>query len=431
MKQRTDELRGKKLLILGGMELHSELVKTARRLGVETYVTDYLPHDKAPAKLLADHAWDLDVTDVDAIVTRCSEEKIDGVINMYYNSCQLPHQVICERLGLPCFGTKEQYEIFTDKKRFLETCVQYGLDIIPQYREDDFAFDNPEISYPIYVKPSDSRGSRGQSICRSYAEVAPAIEKARAESASGGVVIERFMENAADMQLSLIVIDGKVYVEMVADKYNGSVEENFFSDCICGISPSQRHTNLPVEVYRKIERMLGELGVRNTPIFLQGFLDKDKFRVYDPALRLPASFYEKLLRNKTGVDVYEAMVAFALTGSFPDSLRRLESFYNIKEWFGIGLFIYLRPGTITQITGMGQLRDRKDMAAVEQRFVKGDRIDGWTYDFRQCFCAFVLVERNTERAETAIREVYETLQVLDENGEDMKIAVFDTARLRE
>lgn len=431
MEKKTNDLAGKKLLILGGSNLHCELVNTARKLGVETYVTDYYPIEKSPAKRIADHAWDLNVTDVDAIAERCREEKIDGVINMYYDSCQRPYQAICERLGLPCFGTREQYEIFTDKKRFLETCVKYGMDIIPQYREEDFAFDNPAIEYPVYVKPADSRGSRGQSICRCYAEVEPAIEKARCESRNGRVVIERFMENALDMQLSCFMIDGKLYIEMLADKYNGSIEENFFSDCICGIAPSQRHNSLPTDVYGKIERMLRELGIRNAPIFLQGFLDKDKFRVYDPALRLPGSFYEKLLRNKTGVDVYEATVTFALTGRFPDSLRRLESFYNIKEWFGIGLFIYLRPGTITKIIGMDLLRERKDMAAMEQHFAEGDRIGGWTYDYTQCFCALVLVKRHTENAGATIREIYETLQVLDDNGEDMKIALFDPEKLRD
>lgn len=51
-------LNGKKLLILGGANLHCDLVIAAKNLGVETFVTDYLPIDKAPAKQLADHFWD-------------------------------------------------------------------------------------------------------------------------------------------------------------------------------------------------------------------------------------------------------------------------------------------------------------------------------------------------------------------------------------
>ena len=96
MENQMKVLNGKKLLILGGANLHCDLVIAAKNLGVETFVTDYLPIDKAPAKQLADHFWDLDVTDVDAIVERCRIEHIDGVMNMYYDPCQLPYQRICE-----------------------------------------------------------------------------------------------------------------------------------------------------------------------------------------------------------------------------------------------------------------------------------------------------------------------------------------------
>lgn len=235
MEQKTDSLAGKKLLILGGAVLHCELINTAKRLGVETYVTDYLPADRSPAKQIADHAWDLNITAVDAIVERCCEEKIDGVLNLYYDPCQRPYQAICEKLGLPCFGNKEQFEIFTDKKRFLKTCVKYGLDIIPQYQEADFEFDNPAIEYPVYVKPSDSRASRGQSVCRCYAEAAPAIEKARCESRNGEVVIERFLSDALNMQLTLLMVDGQLHIENMIEEYKG--EKGFSSVSICSLAP--------------------------------------------------------------------------------------------------------------------------------------------------------------------------------------------------
>lgn len=107
MQEKTENLKGKKLLILGGAHLHCGLVKTAKDLGIETFVTDNLPIGISPARQLADHAWELNVTDVDTIVERCRQEHIDGVINIYFNFCQIPYQQICERLGLPCFGDRK------------------------------------------------------------------------------------------------------------------------------------------------------------------------------------------------------------------------------------------------------------------------------------------------------------------------------------
>ncbi len=118
MEQKTDSLAGKKLLILGGAVLHCELINTAKRLGVETYVTDYLPADRSPAKQIADHAWDLNITAVDAIVERCREEKIDGVLNLYYDPCQRPYQAICESWACPALETKNSLRSLPTRSAF-------------------------------------------------------------------------------------------------------------------------------------------------------------------------------------------------------------------------------------------------------------------------------------------------------------------------
>ena len=39
MQQNCENLIGKKLLVIGGAFLHLDLVKAAKRMGVETYVT--------------------------------------------------------------------------------------------------------------------------------------------------------------------------------------------------------------------------------------------------------------------------------------------------------------------------------------------------------------------------------------------------------
>lgn len=431
MQKNLKDLTGKKLLIMGGAFLHRDLVIAAKRLGVETYVTDYLPLERAPAKQIADHAWNLNITEYDALEERCRREHIDGVVNMYYNPCQRPVQVLCERLGLPCFGTREQYEIFTDKKLFLATCAKYGVDIIPQYRESDFAFDNPDIEYPVYIKPSDSRASRGQSICRSYAEVGPAIALARSESTSGDIVIERFMENAQDIQLTLLLIDGKLHAEFIADKHDGNADEDLAGIVICGIAPSRYTDSVIANALPGIEHMLQAIGLKNAVVFLQAFVDGDKLRVYDPSLRFPATQYELLAREAVGLDLHEAMVRFALTGQFPDALRGIDRLQSLEGTIGVLMFIYIRPGTIAHIIGLDDVCRREDLLGIECLHAAGERLESWTHDYRQCIFSLMLRSRDLEEAEKTIQDVYKTLHVLDENGDDMIIARFDTAKLRE
>lgn len=45
-------------------------------------------------------------------------------------------------------------------------CIENGVGTIKEYQEND-----QDIEFPVFVKPVDSRGSRGQSVCYNYEEL--------------------------------------------------------------------------------------------------------------------------------------------------------------------------------------------------------------------------------------------------------------------
>lgn len=159
------DLKGKKLLVLAGAHQHCKIVRAAHKLGVKVIVTDYL--EDSPAKKLADKSYMYNITDIDEIVNMCKEEHVDGIISGYIDPCQRPYYEICDKLGLPCYGTEKEFFNLTDKHAFKKMCMENDVDIIPEYPEDEF-LDGKEpinVEYPLFVKPVDSRGSRGQSVC--------------------------------------------------------------------------------------------------------------------------------------------------------------------------------------------------------------------------------------------------------------------------
>jgi len=92
---------GKRLLILGSSRLSCEIVRKARKMGVDVIVTDWYPIEKAPAKQIANKSYDVSTTDIDAIVKLIYDEGIDGVLTGFTDSA-LPHYAqICSRLNLP------------------------------------------------------------------------------------------------------------------------------------------------------------------------------------------------------------------------------------------------------------------------------------------------------------------------------------------
>lgn len=420
----------KKLLILGGAALHCGVIETARSMGIETYVTDYLSPEDSPGKRIADHNWDYDVLDCDSIVSRCREEGIEGVLNVYIDPCQLPYQEICGKLGLPCFATPAQYDVFTDKKRFLNACRENGVDIIQQYSESDFTREDPEIPYPLYVKPSDSRGSRGQAVCRSYHEVRDAIAAAKKESGNGEVVIERFMEGFQDIQLTYFVIDGEPHLYCVADKYNGTAEEGYQGSVTAGICPSFNQGSILSDAHPKICAMLRKLGLKNTPVFIQGFLEGGILRVYDPALRLPGFLYEHNLRKATGLDVYRSLINFAFTGSFLPELKEVESKRNMSGKLSVNVWVFIRAGRITEVRGIDELGRDPAVTRIDERYRPGSVIEDWR-DIRNNYCEIAMVCDDVEEAKCMIRRIYDTIHITDGQGEDMKIVFFDADRLDE
>ena len=303
----------KKLLILAGADVHVKIVKAAKELGVYTIVTDYLDIEDSPAKQIADEYWDLNITDIDKIVTKCKEEKVNGVLAFCIDPAQIPYQKICERLNLPCYGTREQFNILTDKRLFKDFCVSCGVGIIPEYSITDIEEGN--VKYPVLVKPTISRGSRGQTICYSKEEVKAAILTASKESKDGKVLIERFMQNVQDMAFAYMVVDGEPYLLKIGDRYLGAREDNLNRQQMATVIPSKHTEEYLIKSDPRIKEMIRKLGITFGAVFLQGFYENGQEYMYDPGLRFPGSDFDLVLKQVTGFDSMKAFVQFALTGN--------------------------------------------------------------------------------------------------------------------
>ena len=131
------DFSGKKLLILAGADVHRKVVSAAKEKGAYVIVTDCLALQRSPAKQMADDYWDLDINDIEAIVAKCKESQVDGVLNYAIEPASKPYCEICSKLNLPCYGTLEQFEIMMDKRLFKDFCIKNGVDVIPEYSISD------------------------------------------------------------------------------------------------------------------------------------------------------------------------------------------------------------------------------------------------------------------------------------------------------
>ena len=190
-------------------------------MGVHTIVADYL--ENSSAKKIASESVMLSITDIDELERFCREQNVDVVLRMCIDPAQRPYNELCERLGLPCYGTKEQFFIMTDKHAFKDFCLKCGVDVIPEYTVEDVKSGKAE--FPIMIKPVDSRGSRGQTVIYDAEGLDAAIEFAKNDSSNGEVMIEKFMGGKQDFSMTYFVVNGKPYLTRTCDRFLGKEEE--------------------------------------------------------------------------------------------------------------------------------------------------------------------------------------------------------------
>jgi hypothetical protein len=414
------DLTGKRLLILAGAGIHSKVVHAAKEMGIYTIVTDYL--ENSPAKLIADEAWMLNITDVDGIVEKCKEVGVDGVLNFCIDPAQWPYLEVCERLGLPCYATREQLEILTDKVKFKDYCVAHNVDVIPEYSIKDIISDKAE--YPLFIKPSINRGSRGQYICYSKNEALEAYPKSAAESADGKAICEKYMVGKQDLGTAFYVINGEPYLVKFGDRFLGKEEDGLNKQVMCTRLPSPFAPIFEAKVSDRVKTMIKSMGIKFGPVFLQGFIDGDTVRYYDPARRMPGGDYDLILKKATGFDTVKTLIHFALTGDNTVCYGEPKNSYLLNGGMGLLFTISVRPGKISKVEGLDKMLKHPNVVYGRQ-IIQQKTVIPASGDIKQRVAAIGAFIPQGMSPKKFVEEVYATYHVYDENGEDMIVSRVD------
>ena len=345
-----NNLIGKRLLILGGMRFSCEIVKTARAMGIYTLVADYNKIEDSPAKQIADEAVDVSVIDVDAVVKYVKRNSIDGVF-VGFNDMLLPYYAeICEKCGLPCYGTKEQFETLIAKDQYKALCRQFDVPTIPEYDIND-----TNIKFPVLIKPVDSSGSRGITICHNRDEMISAVEIGKKASKTGKVLIERYMDGR-EVTVFWTFQDGNYYLSALANRH---VKHNQGDDVIplpVGYTfPSVFLPKYRKEVEDNCKRMFRHLGLKNGMMFMQCKVEDGTCYVYDLGFRLTGSLEYKILERVCGYNPLEMMIEFSLTSKMgKDSIANKAIPEFCDPAFNVSCLC--APGTIKELKGVEEVK---------------------------------------------------------------------------
>lgn len=412
------DVKGKKLLILGGMRISCEIVRKAKEMGLYVMVTDYNPPEKSPAKLIADESFMVSATDVDAVVELIEREQADGVL-VGFNDLLLPYYAdICKKAGLPCYGTREQFETFTNKLSYKRLMREFDVPTIPEYTMDDL--DAGKVCFPVIVKPTESSGARGISICNNADELRAGYEKASAASVDGNVLIERYLDEL-EATVFWIFDDGSYYVAMIGNRHVKHNQEGVIPLPAGYTYPASVTDRYLEEVVPNAKKMFASAGIKNGMMFMQCKILDGECLVYDIGYRLTGSLEYKNLHATCGYDPMEMMIHFAVTGKMMDGdLSALVNPYLGKYTYNVSRLC--APGKIGAITGLAETAAMPGVIDAVPAHQPGEEITQAMKGLLAQITVRILGTSNSmDEVYRDIDQIQKQIRLLSDTGEDLSL----------
>ena len=416
------DIKGKKLLFLGGSALDGCAVERAKALGVTTIVANKFSPERSPAKLMADEAWTEDFSDIDRMVALIKENHVDGIFVGWTDSHLPFYAQICQKAGLPCCGNLEQFDILSnDKRRFKELCVKYGIPTPEIYPVDiDFKREDLDrIVYPVMVKPADGSGGRGIMKCNNEQELIAHYKELYEESASKKIVCERYMQSENEIFIHYTVQNGYCSLSASFLKYKVDVEKTKAASCLFHMFSPKFLDEYKKTTEPAVIRMIQDLGIRYGNVMFQGFEENGKLYFHESGLRMGGEQFYVFAERVNGISSLDLMIEFALTGAMTAYDAKTLDNYKYSKYC-CNYYVPLKPGKISKIEGVEQIEAMPQLLQNRQFKFVGDEISSTSSLDRVIFRLHVMDDTKDAFAKTLCK-ISSTISVLDEDGNDMQL----------
>ena len=312
-----------KILLLGGSAQQIVAIETAKRLGYETVVCDFLPDN--PGQHHADRFYLVSTTDKDAVLEVARKEQVDGVLAYASDPAAPTAAYVAEHLGLPG-NPYWAVDLLCNKDKFRAFLAENGF-CTPKakgYRSVEEAYADlmdGEFRFPVIVKPVDSSGSKGVGRIDTIDQVRQAIDYAMSFSRDKRIIVEDYLE-AYGYQIAGdgLSVDGRLVFRYFAnDHFNPACVNPFVP--ISASFPYNMPAQIHDKIHAQIQRLLTLLGMRTCTYNFDIRIDKE-YNVYlmEIAPRDGGNYIPQCIRYATGVDLVECSVLAAMGEPIPTDL---------------------------------------------------------------------------------------------------------------
>jgi carbamoyl-phosphate synthase large subunit len=225
----------------------------------ETVSTDYDTSDRLYFEPLA-------VEEVLAVLER---EQPVGVVIQFGGQTPLKLARAIEAAGFRILGTPfDAVDLAEDRERFAELCERLGVTVPPwgiaEGAESAVAIAE-RIGYPVLVRPSYVLGGRSMRVCFEAESVRAAAD------ASGPLLVDRFLENAIEIDVDAVCDGHETYVAAVMQHVEEAGVHSGDSACVLPAPSLTPQQAADIDAFvRRLGPALGVVGLLNVQLALAG-----------------------------------------------------------------------------------------------------------------------------------------------------------------
>ena len=415
------ELKGKRLLYIGGSASITDIAFYTKSHGIKLLVAGKsIPQD---IQALTDEQYIIDVCDRECLKKIVLEHAVDGILVIGNEDIITSVVDVAENIGLDFYVNRNQWVELQDKKNFKRNCIKYGIPIVETYElsNDSDPVQIPRSAYPVILKPADSCGSKGISICNSEKELKQSIQKAKLYSRTNRFLCEKYMD-CPEITIKYLFDRGNIYVWEINDRFVNREQKNVGAIADCTIYPS-KHVKLYFEtLHSKMVEMLKDFNIYNGTMFIQAFVDGEIIRPYDPGIRFSGGLSYFITKHVFDVNPLEFMINTSLVGRMylgdENLIERISVDMNGR--FLANYSILAKKGTIAEIEGMDRVAKIPEVFNTIQLLHVGDEVN-MIGTLQQVFARFHIEAKSREELNRIINKVYNAIQLKGIDGENMKL----------
>jgi len=400
----------KLLLIIGGGIEQIKAYELAREMGYTVVGSDQ--NLKAPALKLADYrirASTRNVVETLGAVKVFEREthKISGVMTLA-NDVPLTVATVAKELNLS--GIPIQSAKIASDKILMKNCLKKSGVSLPPYKEIFSVADLKRMvkswGYPLVIKPSDSRGSRG--VLRITSKIDPewAFDYALANSSNKRVLVEKFIKG---IQLSAesFIYKGTCYTAACSQRnYEYLLRLSPFIIENGGVLPANLSKNALTKIDEILQKCASSLGIKNGTIKGDLILTKKGPVVIEIATRLSGGFLcTDQIPKATGVDLVRQTIKLAMGEKIELSDLKPQNLCSI----GVR-YLFPDPGKVTNIKGFKELGTYSWILKKLLYIRKGSIIRPYTDHTRRAGLVMA-IGQNRKQAQDRVRKAVESINI--------------------